>query len=178
MQNKQNLELKHHCEDFKEVRKILQGLGAEKEIVKNQRDYFFELPKAKKDKQGRMKLRIENEKMEVIYYERPDFVVGKETTSSVALLEANPATLTFLEASLGVSAVVDKKREVWRKGNTVFHLDIVKGVGNLFEIELQKTAGITAKDRELFAQYQKALLPHLGKVIKGSNIDLVLKNRK
>jgi len=178
MQNKQNLELKHFCIDFKEIRKVLRDIGAEKEIVKKQKDFFFNLPKSKKDQKGRMKLRIEEDMMEVIYYERPDFVSEKETSATVALLEANADILAFLEKALGTTAVVEKKREVWRKDNTVFHLDSVKGIGNIFEVELQKTGSITVKDRELFAQYQRSLSPYLGKVIKGSNVDLVLKAAK
>ena len=73
--------------------------------------------------------------------------------------------------------IVEKKREVWRKENTVFHLDTVKEVGGIFEIELQKESNITKTDRELFASYQNALKPYLSKVIKGSNIDLVLKSK-
>jgi adenylate cyclase class IV len=178
MQNKQNLELKHYCSDFKEVRNVLKKMGAVKDVVKSQKDYVFDLPKTKRDKKGRMKLRIEGDKIEVIYYERPDFIAGKETSSTVVLLKADPSTLEFLKVSLGVVVVVEKQREVWRKDNTVFHLDKVKGVGNLFEVELQKIGKITATDRVLFAKYQNDLLPHLGKVIKGSNIDLVLRASK
>ena len=45
------------------------------------------------------------------------------------------------------------------------------------EIELQKEGNVAKADRELFSSYQKALKPYLGKVIKGSNIDLVLKSK-
>jgi adenylate cyclase class IV len=81
--------------------------------------------------------------------------------------------LPFLQRALGVKAIVEKKREVWRKSNTVFHLDAVKDVGGIFEIELQKHGKITAKDHVIFRTYQRKLLPFLGKVIKGSNVDLV-----
>lgn len=178
MQAKQNLELKHFCDDFKQVRKTLKNLGAKKDIVKNQKDYFFDLPQEKKKQKARLKLRIENKEMSLVYYERPDFVAGKDTSADIALLQANEDVLLFLKKSLGVTAVVDKKREVWRIANTIFHLDTVKNVGQIFEIELQKEGKITKGDRKLFSQYQKELDPFLGKVIKGSNIDLVLKSKK
>ncbi len=174
---KQNLELKNYCENFNEVRRVLKELGATKEIVKKQKDYFFDLPIVKNKQKARMKLRIENKQMSLVYYERPDFVIGKDTKADIALLEANNELLTFLEKSLGVTGIVEKKREVWRKENTVFHLDNVKGVGGIFEIELQKDGSITKADRELFSSYQKSVSPYLGKVIKGSNIDLVLKSK-
>ncbi|MAZ56369.1 hypothetical protein CL653_01095 [bacterium] len=176
MKSKQNLELKHYCEDFKEVRKTLKMLGATKEIVKRQKDYFFDLPQNKKKEKARMKLRIENKDMSLVYYERPDFIAGKDTKADIALLEANNETLMFLEKSLGVTGIVEKRREVWRKDNAVFHLDTVKDVGDIFEIELQKESNITQSDLKLFSDYQEVLKPLLGKVIKGSNIDLVLKN--
>jgi len=48
MQAKQNLELKHFCNDFKQIRIILKKLGVKKDIVKSQKDYFFDLPQEKK----------------------------------------------------------------------------------------------------------------------------------
>lgn len=174
----QNLELKHFCDDFKSIRTTLKELGGHKDIVKKQKDYFFDLPADKKKSQARLKLRIENKEMTLIYYERPDFISGKDTSADIALLEANKNTLNFLEKSLGVTGIVEKRREVWRLDNTVFHLDTVQDIGNIFEVELQKTGNITQSDKKKFATYQQALSPHLGKVITGSNIDLVLKNKK
>lgn len=171
--NKTNLELKHHCSDFDKVRKILKSFGAKKEIVKNQKDYFFELSK-KKIGNPRLKLRIENKKETLVYYDRPDFKKGKEATAKIKLYEVkDEELLPFLKESLGVKAIVEKKREVWRKDNTVFHLDEVKGVGKIFEVELQKFGKIIQKDIDMFKKYQKELLPYLGKVVRGSNVDLV-----
>jgi len=166
--NKTNLELKHHCSDFVSVRKVLSKIGAKKEVVKRQVDYFFELPNKRGGTSPRLKLRVEGKVKTLIYYERPDFVKAKDTTSDIKLYDVKDNNLLpFLKRSLGTKAVVDKKREVWRKTNTVFHIDNVKGVGGIFEIELQKKGKI--------AYYQKELLPYLGKVIKGSNVDLVPK---
>ena len=174
--NKTNLELKHYCTDFVGVRKVLSKIGAKKEVVKRQVDYFFELPQKTGNTSPRLKLRVEGKLKTLIYYERPDFVKAKDTTSDIKLYDVKDNDLlSFLERSLGIRAVVDKKREVWRKTNTVFHLDNVKGVGGIFEIELQKKGKINEKDKKVFAYYQSELLPCLGNVIKGSNVDLVLK---
>lgn len=175
MIKKINLELKHFCSDFSKIRLVLKKLGAKKEIVKNQTDYYFNLPTSK----GRLKLRIEGKRLTLVYYERPNFEAAKETASKIELYNVKDRHLfPFLQKSLGVKAVVKKKREVWRKTNTVFHLDAVKSVGNIFEIELQKNGKITEKDRKIFRGYQKKLLPVLGGVIKGSNVDLVSKENK
>ncbi len=175
--NKTNLELKHFCSDFHEVRKVLKTMGAKKEVVKNQKDYFFELPK-RKIGNPRLKLRIEGKKETLIYYDRPDFKKGKETNAKIKLYEVkDKELLPFLKESLGVKAIVEKKREVWRKDNTVFHLDDVKGAGKIFEVELQKFGKINQKDIDLFKEYQTQLLPYLGQVVRGSNVDLVKKSK-
>lgn len=171
--NKTNLELKHLCSDFSAVRKILKIIGAKKEVVKIQKDFFFELPK-KQGANPRLKLRIENKEETLIYYDRPDFKKGKETNAKIKLYEVkDKELLSFLKESLGVKAIVEKRREVWRKENTVFHLDEVKGVGKIFEVELQKFGKINQEDVRIFKKYQTELLPYLGKVVRGSNVDLV-----
>lgn len=119
-------------------------------------------------------MRVEGNKQLLVYYERPDFLKAKSTTSKVKLYDVKDSRLLpLLSDALGVKAIVNKKREVWRKSNTVFHIDNVKGVGGIFEVELQKKGKITSSDRKLFKNYQNKLLPYLGKVIKGSNVDLV-----
>jgi len=175
--NKTNLELKHYCSDFSKIRNVLKQIGATKEVVKNQKDYFFNLPSD--NNSGRLKLRIEGKIKTLVYYERPDFVKAKDTISNTKLYNVtHKELLPFLGKSLGVKAIVDKKREVWRKRNTVFHIDNVKGVGGIFEIELQKNGKITKKDRKLFFDYQSRVMPFLGDIIKGSNVDLVLNKKK
>ncbi len=174
MANKLNLELKYHCKDFISIRKALKEIGAKKEVIKNQKDYFFHVPENKEKISPRLKLRIEGKKKILVYYERPNFISGKDTASIVKLYDVQDnQLLPFLEKALGVMAIVEKKRELWRKSNTIFNLDTVKSVGNIFEIELQKKDVLTEKDRVLFRSYQDKLLPFLGKIIKGSNVDLV-----
>jgi adenylate cyclase, class 2 len=175
--NKINLELKHYCKDFNKVRLVLKEIGAKKDVAKNQKDYFFNLSNLNESKSPRLKLRIESKKQLLVYYERPEFVKGKDTASDVKLYDVkDKQLLPFLIKSLGIKAIVDKKREVWRKTNTVFHIDNVKGVGGIFEIELQKKGiKITEADKKIFKSYQDKLLPLLGSVIKGSNVDLIKK---
>lgn len=173
--NKTNLELKHFCSDFRRVREVLKELGARKDIIKNQTDYFFNIPNQK----ARLKLRIEGKKQLLVYYERSGFSKAKSAMSRVKLYDVKDnELLDFLKVTLGVKAVVRKRREVWRKANTVFHIDNVKGVGGIFEIELQKKDEIKSSDQKQFKIYQDKLLPYLGKVIKGSNVDLVLATSK
>lgn len=173
METKRNLELKHRCDDFTKIREVLEEIGAEKEVAKSQKDYFFNLPEEKEKLGARMKLRIESGEMSLIYYERPDFVADNDTPADIALLKADQSTLDFCKRSLGVQAIVEKEREVWRKDHTVFHLDEVQGVGKIFEIEVQCADNVTEADEELFFEYQNKLSQLLGEVVTGSNVDLV-----
>lgn len=176
MKSKTNLELKHYCPDFNKIRIILEKVGAKKLVVKKQKDYFFNLPKNNNSQSPRLKLRLEKDVTTLVYYERPPFKRTKDTASKVKLYTVtDKQLLPFLEEVLGVKAIVEKKREVWKKANTVFHLDTIKGVGDIFEVELQKQGKITEKDHAIFKAYQDQLQPHLGNVIKGSNVDLVAK---
>ncbi len=169
--DKTNLELKYFCPDFIKIRELLREIKAKKKIVKNQTDYFFNLP----NNNARLKLRLENNKKLLVHYKRPDFVKEKITTAKVKLYNVKDNDLLlFLSDALGVKAIVKKKREVWKKSNTVFHLDDVKNVGKIFEIELQKKNKITIQDKKQFKEYQNKFLPYLGKIIKGSNVDLII----
>ncbi len=176
---KTNLELKHRCDDFVGIRNALRELGARKEHIVKQKDYFFNLPAKNHRPPPRLKLRFEGSRRTLIYYERPNFT---KTTGAVADIKLyavrDSKLLPFLQTALGVQTIVEKTRELWRKDATVFHLDTVKGVGGIFEIELQKRGSLTKKDRSVFASYQEALLPYLGTVVKGSNSDLVTNNTK
>lgn len=174
MLKKTNLELKHFCSNFKDIRRVLREIGAKKASTINQKDYFFNLPHKEGIVLPRLKLRIEEKTQTLVYYERPDFQGNKSITAKINLYSVNDnQLLPYLKEVLGVKAIVEKKREKWSKGNTVFNLDEVKGVGNIFEIELQKKGNITKKDKAIFKSYQNKLKPYLGTVIKGSNVDLV-----
>ena len=174
METKLNLELKHFCSDFESVRKVLQELGAQRGEAITQKDYFFHLPQSEGEVQPRLKLRIENNTQTLIYYHRADFTEGKSTPAHVELYHVtDEKLLPFLEKVLGVRGVVEKTRERWRKGNIVFNVDEVKGVGKIFEIEITTTEEQRENDEKTFADLQQKLAPYLSEVVKGSNIDLV-----
>lgn len=168
-----NLELKHYCDDFRPIRSLLREIGAKKVTVKKQKDYFFNLPR-RDGLAGRLKLRVEHRERILVFYVRPNFVKHSATASRLLLYRVHDKRLfPFLRATLGVSSVVEKTRELWKKGDAVFHLDRVKGVGEIFEIELRKAGRVTARDRSVFAEYQRRFTPFLGAVIRVSNGDLV-----
>jgi len=175
MKSKINLELKYFCKDFKVIRKILKEIGARKIAIKKQRDYFFNLPQASKAEPARLKLRVENGTQTLIFYQRPNFSKTESTSSDIILYPVkDPDLFSLLQKILGVKVIVEKNRELWKKGNTVFHIDKVKGVGNIFEIEVWTSSKTMRKDPVNFASYKEKFLPYLHKIIHGSNEDLAL----
>ncbi len=175
MTSKINLELKHFCNDFTPIRAALKDVGAKEVGVVSQKDYFFHLPKIESNIEPRLKLRIENGKQELIFYRRGDFSQDKSNPADIYLYPVyDKELLNFLKEALGIKAIVEKTRERWSKDNTTFNLDDVKNVGKIFEIELGTTPENKGKDEATFRQYREKFLPHLGAVIKGSNVDLVL----
>lgn len=170
MQTKTNLELKYFCNDFGPIRKILRKLGASKVGIKKQVDYFYNLPPSE-SLHNRLKLRTEGREKTLIYYQRPDFSGEKATSANVSLLEVKDKNLLrFLQKILGVKAIVVKQRELWKKENTIFNLDTVKDIGKIFEIEV--TVNNVTKDKGTFNYYKNKFLPYLGKIVRGSNLDL------
>ena len=166
-----NREIKAYCNDFTTARRLLRDHGATFVEVKEQVDHYYRLPPA--DSTGgtrRLKLRVEHGKGELIYYcegqER-----GTRTSRFQTASTDDPMMGDVLAAALGVSAIVRKQRELWRKDNVVFNLDTVEGVGQILEVEVQAQDGC---DIDLqITEYQRLFAPCLGDHIVGSNEDLV-----
>jgi adenylate cyclase class IV len=172
MEVRLNREIKAFCPDFIPIRRVLRDLEAAFIEVKDQVDFFYHLP-LNTDAAGtrRLKLRLEEEKAELIYYY--DRQERGARTSQFQLWEVTVAPLKeILDAALGVRVTVHKQREVWRKDNVVFNLDTVDDVGQVFEVEAQ-TLDQWDPDRQV-QEYRRLFGPHLGQDIDGSNEDLVM----
>ncbi len=173
MEMRLNRELKAFCPDFAPARQTLRDLGAEFVEVKEQVDYFYRLPDSSEDARiRRLKLRVEGTGTHVIYYYDRQESEGR--TSRFQVWDVGEGQIKeLLDAALGIKVIVRKQRELWRKDNTIFNLDSVEGVGQVFEVEVQEREGqdIDAQLRE----YRQRFDSHLGKHIEGSNEDLVAK---
>jgi len=95
----------------------------------HQIDTYFNVPA------GRLKLREGNIENALIHYEREDFAGAK--SSHVLLYQHQPdKTLKeILIKTLGIKAVVDKKRKIYFINNVKFHFDTVEGLGTFVEVE-------------------------------------------
>ena len=166
-----NREIKAYCPDFKPVRGLLRGLEAAFIEVKHQTDFYYHLPPdVNAVGTRRLKLRVEEEKAEVIYYY--DRQENGARTSHFQLWEATDAPVReILDAALGVRVIVHKQRELWRKDNVVFNLDTVEDVGQVFEVEAQARDNWDSDQQVL--ESRRLFGPYLGQDIVGSNEDLV-----
>ena len=166
-----NREIKAYCNDFITARQLLREHGASFVEVKEQVDYYYHLPPADAgDGTRRLKLRMEHGKGELIYYCEGQ-EAGARTSRFQTASTDDPMMGDVLAAALGVSAVVRKQRELWRKDNVVFNLDSVAGVGRILEVEVQARDGYDPNLQ--IDEYRRLFEPCLGDYIAGSNEDLV-----
>ncbi len=167
-----NRELKAYCNDFTTARQLLRDHGASFVEIKEQLDYYYRPPSADSaDGTRRLKLRIEHGKGELIYYCEGQ-EAGARTSRFQTASTDDPMMGDVLAGALGISAIVRKQRELWRKDNVVFNLDTVETVGQILEVEVQARDG---RDIDLqITEYQRLFKPCLGDHIVGSNEDLVV----
>ena len=166
-----NREIKAFCKDFRPIRRILKKVGATFLERKEQVDYYFFLPDSAGNKGSRrLKLRVENRRSQIIYYHDKNHS-GLRSVRFQLFEVSDPQIRDVLETALGVKVVVKKRREVWKKGNAIFNLDNVVGVGKIFEVEVELSDG-DDQDQQI-VYYQNLFGPHLGEEIIGSNEDLV-----
>ena len=96
---------------------------------------------------GRLKLREGNIENALIHYEREDTAGAK--SSHVLLYQHQPdKTLKeILIKTLGIKAVVDKKRKIYFINNVKFHFDNVEGLGTFIEVEAIDKDGNIGKEK-------------------------------
>jgi predicted adenylyl cyclase CyaB len=167
-----NIEIKARCSDHNPVREFLHGERAEFRGKDHQVDTYFCVP------HGRLKLREGDIENNLIFYQRPDGEAPKQ--SDVTLYTSADATTLkqALAGALGVSIVVDKRREIYFINNVKFHLDTVKGLGSFLEIEaidIDGSIGIE-KLREQCRTYMAKLGVRDEDLIAGSYSEMEIKN--
>lgn len=159
-----NVEIKARNSNPSRIRAILKGLGADFRGEDHQIDTYYNSPK------GRLKLRSGNIENSLIYYERENKKDSKESKVILFPTGKDLNLKEILERSLGIKAIVDKKREIYFIENVKFHLDVVNDLGNFVEIEAISVDGKIPKDKlleqcnhykELFGIEEKDLIKNL-----------------
>jgi len=130
-----NIEIKSKCPDPGIIRNILLKNKADFKGTDHQIDTYFKVMK------GRLKLRegiIENG---LIYYERDDNNLPKQSNFLIHKIDPANSLKEILTKVFEVLIVVDKQREIYYISNVKFHIDDVKGLGSFVEIEATDAGG-------------------------------------
>lgn len=139
----------------------------------HQLDTYFNVPN------GRMKLREGLIEHALIFYERTNIAGAKQ--SDVTLYQHRPdqALKQILTQSLGIKAIVDKKRRIYFIGNVKFHFDRVEGLGTFVEVEaIDKDGSIgLEKLKQQCSHYQQLLQIQEDDFIAESYSDLLLEKK-
>lgn len=123
-----NLEIKVKLKSHKNVKTILNSIGAEFMGILKQKDIYY------KGKSQLLKLRIQGNKNEFIRYNRDES--GKTRWSNYDIIDMQGKKIPeFLQSILTVETIVEKRRELWYFDDTRIHLDTVKGLGQFLELE-------------------------------------------
>jgi predicted adenylyl cyclase CyaB len=142
-----NIEIKARARDFQGQMSIAKNLSGGKVQHLVQEDTFFHVPS------GRLKLReFGDGTAELIQYERPDSIEPSECRYIRHATDDPESLKETLTRSLGIRAVVNKKRTVYLVGQTRIHFDEVEDLGKFIELEVVLIQGENAESGAAIAE--------------------------
>lgn len=136
-----NIEIKARCKNPEDIEFILMQENADYIGLDHQIDTYFKVA------QGRLKLREGNIEHTLIHYERSNKSGPKTSKVNLYKPPKDPALKETLQNSLGILAVVDKKRKIFFIDNVKFHIDLVEQLGSFVEIEAIDKDGTIGKEK-------------------------------
>ena len=135
-----NVEIKARDADPAATAGRCEALGAVDRGVLEQRDTYFA------GRHGRLKLREEDgPAAELIAYRRPDAAEAEESASSGRRSQTPALLREALDAALGETVVVVKRRRLFVWENVRIHLDDVEGLGTFIELEALVGPGLNVR---------------------------------
>ncbi len=162
----QNIELKLKIEDFEPILKIIAEKNIQQIKLIPQRDIYYVHP------DGLLKLRIYNDKGELIFYKRDENT--KDRVSNYEILNVEPTQAeNYFKHIFEIETEVKKKRNLYIYKNTRIHLDEVELLGNFLELETVVKHDMKA-GKEEFTEVVEFLKLDLCKQIKSSYRTLLL----
>ena len=167
-----NFEFKARLHDESQIRATLKRLRARFLGTDHQIDTYFRVPS------GRLKIRKGRIENALIFYQRPNTARARRSTIDMMLLPRRNSVRTILARSLGILAVVDKRREIYFAGNVKIHLDRVRGLGKFVEVEAITKSGNLRKVRAQARKFQKLFAISPADIVPLSYCDLVRQKRR
>jgi homotetrameric cytidine deaminase len=144
MQPRRNVELKGRDPDPAATLAAALAAGAEDRGVLHQRDTYFGA------REGRLKLREQDGRAELISYVRADRALARESAYTLVAVPDGDALRSALDAALGMVAEVVKTRRLLLWRDVRIHLDDVEGLGTWVELE-----AVAGPDSDLAAEHAK-----------------------
>jgi homotetrameric cytidine deaminase len=127
---RRNVEFKAHDPHPEATLQAALGHGASDEGVLHQRDVYFGA------RTGRLKLRIQQGNVaQLIGYQRADAATARLSAYHLADVPDPGATIAALDATLGITVEVVKRRRLLLWRGVRIHLDDVDGLGTCVELE-------------------------------------------
>jgi homotetrameric cytidine deaminase len=166
---RRNVELKAVDPDPDVTLERALAAGARDQGVLTQRDTYFAAPR------GRLKLREEDPgEAHLIAYERADEATARTSAYRIARVAAPGELRAALEASLGVTQVVDKRRRLLLWETVRIHLDDVAGLGRFVELEAVAEADSDlTREQEQVRMLREVLGIEDGAIQTGSYADVL-----
>jgi homotetrameric cytidine deaminase len=166
---RRNLELKARDPDPARTLRRALALGAEDRGVVAQRDTYFAAP------HGRLKLREEQPGgAHLVAYERTDAGEARVSRYRLAPLSDPAALRDALDAALGTTGVVAKRRRLLLWEGVRIHLDEVEGAGTFVELEAIAAEGPgLEREQTLVARLRAELEIGDGAIVAVGYADLV-----
>jgi adenylate cyclase len=168
MSMQQNIEIKARLENIDRTRMAVEQLASYGPELLQQEDIFF------LTRRGRLKLRIQDQSGELIYYERDD-QAGPKTSRYLRLpVSAPELAREMLGIVHGIRGIVRKSRTLYRIGAARIHLDKVENLGDFIELEVVLQPEQSVEDgvriaRDLINQLEISE----GDLVQGAYIDLL-----
>lgn len=163
-----NVEIKAHDVAPEKTLEACRRLGAVDCGLLWQRDTYFNASP------GRLKLREQRPgRCQLIHYERADQADQRESRYRILEVGDAEAVRDFLAASLGVRAIVTKRRRLFLWRSIRIHLDEVEGQGRFIEFEaVAPPDSDLVAEHELIAQLRTRLAVPEGSLIAEGYADL------
>lgn len=164
-----NIEIKARISDFATIRLKAAKVASSPPVEIRQDDTFFQCDR------GRLKLRAFVDGTGIlIFYRRPDAQGPKESFYELSKTNEPDALRDTLSLAYGQIGRVRKHRTLFLLGRTRIHLDIVEGLGEFVELEVEMGAGETTQDgvREAY-DVMSELGIHESQLVEGAYLDLL-----
>ena len=165
-----NFEFKARHENLAEAESLLQQHHPRFIGEDHQVDTYFHVPS------GRLKLREGTIEQTLVFYRRSNEAGAKQSDVTLYHHKADEGLKQVLVQSLGIKAVVDKRRRIYFIENVKFHFDTVEGLGTFVEVEAIDVDGSIGleKLKEQCRYYQALLQLSEADLIAASYSDLLL----